>query len=348
MALDLSLVNSPDQSQSFCDDLLDTLKKRGVARLTNHGVSEDTINELFEMTRKFFAAPHEDKMIAKHPPESTPNRGYSYVGQESVGNISGFEKGLTQGKFVRDIKVSMLLAREGRKGAKTRQETFDMGSPTDSLVDNIWMPEDKLPGFRCFMEDFYARCFELEQTILIALARALKVPEQKLLSLHSAAENEFRLLHYPAIPASVLKDGTSTRIAEHTDFGTITMLFQDSTGGLQVEDQENLGTFHGIESSKTEIILNIGDSLQRLTNDTFRAACHRVTYPPTVKINDGVDEDEVIPERYSIAYFAKPNRNASLLPFSEFVNEARPCRYDDMTAWDYNNLRIGKLYQAAA
>lgn len=44
-------------------------------------------------------------MLAKHPPESTPNRGYSFVGQESVGNISGFEKGKPQGKFVRDIKV---------------------------------------------------------------------------------------------------------------------------------------------------------------------------------------------------------------------------------------------------
>jgi hypothetical protein len=44
-------------------------------------------------------------MIAKHPPESTPNRGYSYVGQESIGSISGYEKGVSEGKQVRDIKV---------------------------------------------------------------------------------------------------------------------------------------------------------------------------------------------------------------------------------------------------
>lgn len=56
-------------------------------------------------TRKFFALSHEDKMTAKHPPESTPNRGYSYVGQESVSSISGYEKGLSQGKSIRDIKV---------------------------------------------------------------------------------------------------------------------------------------------------------------------------------------------------------------------------------------------------
>lgn len=45
-------------------------------------------------------------MTAKHPPEANPNRGYSYVGQESVSSISGYEKGLPQGKTIRDIKVS--------------------------------------------------------------------------------------------------------------------------------------------------------------------------------------------------------------------------------------------------
>lgn len=222
-----------------------------------------------------------------------------------------------------------------------RQETLDIGSAQDALVDNIWVPEEILPGFRSFMEKFYDACFKVELEILAALAKALDIPEDQLQALHNKAENEFRLLHYPAINASELADGTATRIAEHTDFGTITMLFQDSTGGLQVEDQQQLGTFHGIESAdKTEIILNIGDSLQRLTNDTFRAACHRVTYPPTVKVGS----DEVIPERFSIAYFAKPNRTASLFPFKKFITPATPCRYDDITAWDYNNLRIAKLF----
>lgn len=263
-------------------------------------------------------------MLAKHPPESTPNRGYSFVGQESVGNISGFEKGKAQGKFVRDIK-----------------ESIDIGSKTDDLVDNIWVPEDKLPGWRKFMEDFYDSCFKVELEILAALAHALGISDKDLQLLHNKAENEFRLLHYPAIPASELADGTATRIAEHTDFGTITMLFQDSVGGLQVENQQSLGNFDGVEcSDKTEIILNIGDSLQRLTNDTFRAACHRVTYPPSVKSGS----DEIIPERYSIAYFGKPNRTASLFPFKEFITPSTPCHYEDITAWDYNNLRITKLF----
>lgn len=191
------------------------------------------------------------------------------------------------------------------------------------------------------MESFYDLAFETEMQLLSALAIALGVSESDLKSMHSRAENEFRLLHYPVTPVSELATGTATRIAEHTDFGTITMLFQDSTGGLQVEDHSQFGNFRDVESSApTDIILNIGDSLQRLTNDTFKAACHRVTYPPNVKDN-GVD---VIPERYSIAYFAKPNRNASIRPLKEFITEANPCRYENITAWEWNNLRIAKLY----
>lgn len=62
--------------------------------------------DCFCQTRRFFSLSLEDKMTAKHPPEANPNRGYSYVGQESVSSISGYEKGLPQGKTIRDIKVS--------------------------------------------------------------------------------------------------------------------------------------------------------------------------------------------------------------------------------------------------
>lgn len=279
-------------------------------------------------------------MKAKHPPQANPNRGYSYVGQENVANISGYEKGKGPNK-TRDIKVRKCSKLRSSTYTNHMQETVDLGSATDDLVDNIWVPEESLPGFRGFMEFFYDVAFKTELELLSALAIALGVNEEHMRSLHNRAENEFRLLHYPAIPASDLADGSATRIAEHTDFGTITMLFQDSVGGLQVEDQEELGTFRGIEStSKTDIILNIGDSLQRLTNDTFKAACHRVTYPPAIKAGDTIE----IPERYSVAYFAKPNRAASLLPLKEFITPATPCRYDDVTAWEWNNRRITKLY----
>lgn len=119
------------------------------------------------------------------------------------------------------------------------------------------------------------------------------------------------------------------------------MLFQDSVAGLHVENQTQPGVLHSVESAEpADIILNIGDSLQRLTSDTFRAAYHRVTCPALVNAGDDVE----IPERYLIAYFAKPNRNVSPFPLKEFITDATPCSYDDITAWDWNDRRIKRLF----
>ncbi|KAK6064685.1 hypothetical protein SCUP515_11656 [Seiridium cupressi] len=217
---------TPEQKQVFCETLVDMLKKKSCIKVQNHRIPEDMIHKLFEWTRKFFNLSHDEKMKAKHPPQANPNRGYSYVGQENVAGISGHEKGLGPGK-TKDVNV-----------------TYDMGSSTDTLVDNIWVEEESLPGFRTFMEAFYNEAFKTEMELLSAIEIALGVSEEHLRSLHNRAENEFRLLHYPEVPASALADDTSTRIAEHTDFGTLTLLFQDSTAGLQVENKDQHGTFH--------------------------------------------------------------------------------------------------------
>jgi hypothetical protein len=63
------------------------------------------VTDNISQTRRFFSLSLEDKMTAKHPPEANPNRGYSFVGQESISSISGYDKGLSQGTSVRDIKV---------------------------------------------------------------------------------------------------------------------------------------------------------------------------------------------------------------------------------------------------
>lgn len=114
-----------EEKREFCSSLLRLLKKRGFVKLQNHGIPAEDIRQLFDMvrtspqeirktlpktncvqTRKFFNLPLDTKMIAKHPPQANPNRGYSFVGQENVANISGH--GANPGK-TRDIKVSGLL-----------------------------------------------------------------------------------------------------------------------------------------------------------------------------------------------------------------------------------------------
>ena len=189
------------------------------------------------------------------------------------------------------------------------------------------------------MEVFFHECHETEVALLEAVAMGLGLSRDHFNSMHTDRVNEFRLLHYPEVNVKELKSGINTRASEHTDFGTITLLFQDSVGGLEVEDQSQMGVFCPVEAVAPIRVVNVGDCMQRWTNNRLKSACHRVTIPP--RCSDGCN---VIDERYSIAFFGKPNRNAELYPHPLFVSIDNPSKYEHTTAGEYNQTRLVKVY----
>jgi isopenicillin N synthase-like dioxygenase len=85
------------------------------------------------------------------------------------------------------------------------------------------------------MTDFYWECHENAKMILRAMAVGIGLPhEDYFLESHSGHHNQLRLLHYPPILAAQLEEKSGTRLDAHTDWGSITMVFQDDCGGLQV------------------------------------------------------------------------------------------------------------------
>ena len=206
----------------------------------------------------------------------------------------------------------------------------------DDLYPNRWPDEQDVPGFRSVMTDFYARCQEAHQHILKALAIGLGHRSEFLLNLCRKNSSELRLNHYPGGPMSSIRKG-SRRISEHTDFGTVTLLFQDSVGGLEVEDQGHMGTYFPVPcDSPFEMIVNIGDCLQRWSNDRFRSTSHRVILPR--------DENAYVEDRYSIAYFGKPNRCQVVGSLPELLRNGEKPFYEDITAWQYNQQKLLRTY----
>ena len=190
------------------------------------------------------------------------------------------------------------------------------------------------------MESIYHDMQALHIGILHALEQGLELPEGFFESLCSDNTSELRLNHYPACSAKDLTGGAN-RISEHTDFGTITILFQDAVGGLEVEDQCRYGSFIPVSNDhRNEAVINIGDCLQRWTNGKLRSANHRVKLPPSLK---GRGEASRVEDRYSIAYFAKPNRSQTVGTLEAFANTG-PKRYEDMTAWEYNQAKLVRTY----
>lgn len=191
------------------------------------------------------------------------------------------------------------------------------------------------------MESFFLDCQILIHHILQALAVALDLPLQSQLSdAHKQSLFQLRLLHYPPVPASFLAHGTKSRISAHSDFGTLTLLFQDAIGSLEVEDPKSPGKFNPVKPVPGTVLVNIGDLMERWSNKRWRSTVHRVVKPPSV-VQDG---EEVCKARYSIPFFATADPDTVIEALPGCWGEGRPKLFDSVTAWGYVQMRMAALY----
>ena len=220
----------------------------------------------------------------------------------------------------------------------------------DEAQPNIWLPEDKLPGFRAFMEEYFVECVSLVHGILDALSIALNVPAPGLSPTHSQSLFQLRLLHYPSIDAEQLRNNERSRINAHSDFGTLTLLFQDNVGGLEVQEPANPGTFRAAEPIEDTVLVNIGDLMARWSNDRWTSSVHRVGLPPvlqkTTEDDKRNDREIVVPGRYSVPVFATPNMDTVIDALPGCWDEEKPKKYEPVTAWGYVQMRMAALYES--
>ena len=154
--------------------------------------------------------------------------------------------------------------------------------------------------------------------------------------------SDLRLNGYPPIRVADLKRGDKTRISAHTDFGIISLLFQDDVGGLEIEDRAHQGRFVPVPpSSRMEMVVNVSDTLQRWTNDYLPAGRHQVGLPFEMKEDD---LEEIVEERYSMAYFFKAGREVLVGPLEEFEDDQNPSKYADITALEFQKWRNSQMY----
>ncbi|KAK7991220.1 hypothetical protein PG988_000014 [Apiospora saccharicola] len=306
--------DSTDRDE-FCRALVSDLRQYGFVKLVNHDVPAADIDQAFKTSRQFFELPVDQKLKSPHPPTAHPHRGYSAFGIENVSAVSNHNAS----------KAMPLL--------KDMKESYDIGSERDQLYSNIWPPAGVYDDFQPTFTSFFSVCYRAELAILEAISIGLGLPDaQTLGQLHADQSNELRLTHYPAVERGDFAH--STRIAAHTDFGTITLLFQDSVGGCSPPGS---GTFVDVASGGLhECIVNVGDCLAKWTG--LNSVCHRV-HLPDKKSNEQSRQPDIVDERFSIAYFGKPDRSASLRPL---LGEAKEETH--MTAGEFQNMRIQGTY----
>lgn len=233
-----------------------------------------------------------------------------------------------------DLKESLEIGREGQEG-----------------FPNHWWADDKEAGaegaqeFKDTMLDFSARCTEIHRVLMRGLAVGLNLNEGYFDDFTRVGDNNLRLLHYPPVAAGGFEGGKRVRAGAHSDYGSVTLLFQDSRGGLQVEPPESAlikgAGWIDVEPREGTIVVNAGDLLSRWSNDLIRSTRHRVVEPP---IAQG-EKDIGHPARYSLAYFCNPDfdRWIEALP-GTWEGEKGGKKYPGVNSGDYLVQRLSATY----
>jgi isopenicillin N synthase-like dioxygenase len=188
------------------------------------------------------------------------------------------------------------------------------------------------------MLKFHDQCKALHIEVMRAIAVGMGLEEGYFDSYTDVGDNTLRLLHYPEVKKDVFKKNKlQVRAGEHTDYGSITLLFQDNRGGLQVKSPD--GTFVDATPIPDTVVINAGDLLARWSNDTIKSTLHRVVEPPAP------EQGDVHPARYSCAYFCNPNfdRMIEAIP-GTFGGERGPKKYSPINSGDYLVQRLAATY----
>jgi len=138
-----------------------------------------------------------------------------------------------------------------------------------------------------------------------------------------------RAIHYPPIRE---EPKSAIRAEQHEDINLITLLVGASAGGLQLLNME--GEWLPIMPEDGEIVINVGDMLQRLTNNYLKSTTHRVVNPP---------KEEWHKPRLSIPFFLHPKSDMDLTCLADCVTETTPAAYDPITAGDYLDERLREI-----
>uniref|UniRef100_A0A673HHT7 Si:dkey-10o6.2 n=1 Tax=Sinocyclocheilus rhinocerous TaxID=307959 RepID=A0A673HHT7_9TELE len=156
--------------------------------------------------------------------------------------------------------------------------------------------------FRDVHASFYLRCKELSLRVLRVMALCLNLEAEVFLSAHKHIGSDvngttLRTLYYPPVNSTCVKEN-QLRCGEHSDYGSITLVFQSSEGGLQVLNRA--GEFISAPSIPGTVLINIADLMQRWTSDVYVSAVHRVLLPPAGDSST----------RQSLAFFVQPDDEA--------------------------------------
>jgi isopenicillin N synthase-like dioxygenase len=309
-SLDLADFYSGDKlkKNEFVKALGNAYANIGFVAVRNHFLTNEMQENLYRSIKQFFALP--DDVKKKYEGAALAGqRGYTGKGREHA-------KGRNTGDLKEFYHVGQNL-----EGADLVREEYP---------GNIWPAE--IPEFRSAAIHVYEALEKTGLHMLKAIALVLNLPENFFDENVRRGNSILRPIHYYPIedPTQVPED--AVRAAEHGDINLITLLMGASADGLQVLRVD--GKWIPITALPDQLVVNVGDMLERLTNGTLKSTIHRVVNPPRHRMNT---------PRYSIPFFMHPRSEMSLAALSQCVTATHPKQWSDITAGEFLDQRLREI-----
>lgn len=289
--------------------------------IDGHGVPADLVQRIEDVSLAFFGLPDEVKQKYAVAEGDPTIRGYygtpSYVGA-SDGNETAPD--------LCELYTSCRLGDPGVARREALGEHFDVWSRP-----NVW-PSEEVPEFESTSHEYYEVLQGLSAQIMQLFAIALGLDDTFFEAYIDDHITNLTINHYPAVAGEPLPG--QYRKGPHSDWGTLTVLYQDGTGGLEVLDRDT-GEWMAVPVIPGTFVVNVGDLMEVWTNDRWRSSKHRVPAPPA--------EMRTVP-RVSIPYFHQPNWDAVVECLPECLEPGESPRHEPVRSGDYLLAKIRMSY----
>jgi len=302
---------NPEKKREFVKKLGEAYNNIGFVAIKNHGLSKDLQDKLYATIKNFFSLP--DEVKAKYEkPEIGYQRGYTGKGKEHA-----------KGRNTGDLK-----------------EFYHVGQELSAIPDsdpikseypaNIW-PSELLEFEKTALET-YRTLESAGKNMLKAIAIYLGLEENYFEDKVAHGNSILRQIHYFPIENPDAVPADAVRAAEHGDINLITLLMGASADGLQVLRKD--GKWIPITALPDQLVVNVGDMLERLTNKKLKSTIHRVVNPPREKMHTS---------RYSIPFFMHPRSDMDLTCLESCVDAQNPKQFENATAGEFLDERLREL-----
>lgn len=298
----------PDKKAHFVAELGKAYANIGFVAIRNHFLSTPQQDALYRDIKEFFALPDDVK------------EKYELAGLAGQRGYTGKGKEHAKGRNTGDLKEFYHVGQE-------LDETTRMA---EHYPPNIWPTE--IPDFKQSGVTVFEALEKTGTAMLQAIALYLELPEHYFDERIKNGNSILRPIHYFPIEDAASVPADAVRAAEHGDINLITLLMGASADGLQVLRKDH--TWIPITALPDQLVVNVGDMLERHTNGKLKSTIHRVVNPAADLMNT---------PRYSIPFFMHPRSEMNLACLAECVDEEHPKLFDDITAGEFLNQRLAEI-----